>query len=54
MVEDASQAEGSIAVDAEGNEEAAPPKRVFNDEMHEKVSSALHIALKDDDPTVPF
>lgn len=53
MVDDHSQ-EASIAVDAEGNEEAAAPKKVFNEELHEKVIVALEKALATEDASVPF
>ena len=45
MVDDQSQQEASVAVDAEGNEEPPAPKKVFNEELYEKVSVAMHKAL---------
>ena len=54
MVEDQSQQEASVAVDEDGNQEAPVPKKVFNEELYEKVEKAMFTALKDDDPSVPF
>lgn len=54
MVEDENQPDASVQVDAEGNEEAQPVKKVFSPELHEKVSVAFQKALSEEDPTVPF
>ena len=54
MVEDQNQPDASVQVDAEGNEEAPVARKVFSEEMHEKVSVALQKALCEEDATVPF